>query len=233
MLSRRSVLISMGASMATSLGAASMLSHRRAKAVASAQALSAIALPDDLGPWRKTPDRPVSLQPEDEKRALATYLWTESATYVGSEGGETVMVALAHSKTSGEEADQLHRPEICYPAQGRRVSASTRTKLKVLDSDMDVLTFDASSGSNTEVVSYWMTMGGQVVLPGWDRRLLAFKLAAQGMDTSGLLYRVSSFLSRGEGRSAQLALQARFTTELMRHLTPQQRDALMGKEQRG
>ena len=90
--------------------------------------LEALA-PDHVGEWRYETASGIVLPPPDE---LARLLYDQQVTrgYV-SEKQQPVMLVMAYGSSQGGML-QVHRPEICYPASGFRL---TDTKLETLPVD--------------------------------------------------------------------------------------------------
>ena len=83
----------------------------------------------------------------------------------------------------------------------------------------------AVKGSRTEPVTYWFTMGNQVVLSRTERFVVQLKYAMSGIIPDGMLVRVSNITADPE---AGYKAQAAFLDEMMRAVDPQSSDKLLG-----
>src|SRR5205085_10633821 len=78
-------------------------------------------------------------------------------TYV-NRAGDRIMLSMAWGNDQRGER-QVHRPEICYPAQGFKVETLSDGTLATSFGDISVRRF-TTSGSRHEPVTYWLTMAG-------------------------------------------------------------------------
>ena len=82
-----------------------------------------------------------------------------------------------------------------------------------------------SIGSRVEPVTYWLTMGDQVVDSQWDKRIVQVRAFLTGENPGGLLFRVSSI--DGDSKGA-FAMQQKFVADMMKSVTPKARSRLAG-----
>ncbi|KQV86483.1 hypothetical protein ASC91_21850 [Pelomonas sp. Root1237] len=146
-----------------------------------------------------------------------------SRTYV-NRAGERIMLSLAYGANQSR-ALQLHKPEVCYAAQGFRVSQLHPDVMHVGDSSLPVMRLIGQLGSRVEPITYWMRIGDDVVR-GWfeqNRARLAYGL--NGKIPDGLLFRVS--MISGD-TSAAYQLQDIFVNALLRGIPKQHRSVLLG-----
>jgi EpsI family protein len=86
----------------------------------------------------------------------------------------------------------------------------------------------ASIGRRVEPVTYWLTMGGQVVDSQWDKRIAQIRAVWTGENPGGLLFRVSSI--DGDSKAA-FAMQQKFVADMMESVSPEARGRLSGMKE--
>ena len=111
-------------------------------------------------------------------------------TYVNGTG-DRIMLSMAWGDDQRGER-QVHRPEICYPAQGFEVGTLSDETLPTRFGDISVQRLTTSMGSRHEPVTYWVAMAGSVVRNAYDKRVVQLRLLRTGHIPDGLLFRVSS-----------------------------------------
>jgi len=87
---------------------------------------------------------------------------------------------------------QAHRPEVCYPGQGFNIAKIEDGSLGTSFGDIEVRRLLTSQGARNEPVTYWLTVGDQVVNSRLDKRIAEMRLALTGQIPDGLLFRISS-----------------------------------------
>jgi EpsI family protein len=121
---------------------------------------------------------------------------------------------------------QLHYPEVCYPAQGFRVTENRTAVLSLPEGDVRVRRLDTQFGdSRFEPVTYWTIIGDQQSLGGWDRKISEIRHGLRGEIVDGLLFRVSSIDRDFEHG---FVVQSGFIRDLVRALAPAARKQLVG-----
>jgi EpsI family protein len=121
---------------------------------------------------------------------------------------------------------RAHRQEVCYSAQGFKITKLEHLNLD-LASGMQIpgTRMVATQGSRVEPVTYWFTMGDQVVMSYADRELSQLKFALSGYVPDGYLVRISSLdRTPADGFKRQLE----FADTLMLHIDPELRKRLTG-----
>jgi hypothetical protein len=86
--------------------------------------LLATVVPKQIGEWRELPNPMVQVDisvPTTSTNRDRPYDDMVSRTYVNKQG-QQIMVALAYGSQQRQEV-KIHRPELCYPAQGWRVES--------------------------------------------------------------------------------------------------------------
>lgn len=181
--------------------------------------------PRQFGEWRIDDRVPVVLPAPDVQAQLdKIYSQVLARTYVNSRG-ERVMLSVAYG---GDQSDsmQVHRPEICYPAQGFQVLSVQRDELNQLAGrDIPVQKVLTRLGSRNEPVMYWIVVGDQVVGTNTEQKLAQLRYGLRGRIPDGMLVRVSSI---HPNNAAAYATQAGFLRDLATSIAPQFQSRVFG-----
>lgn len=167
--------------------------------------------PKRFGKWVVDDRMPVQLISPDQAAVLnAIYNETLSRTYVNP-AGERVMLSVAYG---GDQSDgtRAHRPDVCYPAQGFQITASSRHQLRPLGKPLDVQRLVAKLGGRNEPITYWIVVGDQTVISGTEQKLAQLRYGLRGVIPDGLLVRVSTI--DGDAQRA-FAIQDQFVADLL------------------
>jgi EpsI family protein len=184
------------------------------------------AIPERFGEWRIDPfTTPVALSPDVQAKLDAIYDQTLSRTYV-NEGGQRVMLSIAYGGDQSTDKTQVHRPEFCYAAQGFQLSKSSEDSLSLEEQKLIIRRLTATHGARNEPISYWLTVGDQVALPGIGRKLLQIRYGISGRVPDGMLVRVSSI---SDNITSAYELQDDFIKEMLSATRPENRIRLAGK----
>jgi len=152
------------------------------------------AIPKQFGDWRVV-EGGASLVPTaaQEEALNAIYSQIVSRTYVNGQG-DRIMLSVAYGSTQTKQL-RAHRQEVCYAAQGFKIDTLRNENISIKGIEVPATRMLATMGSRSEPVTYWFTMGNQVVRSYLDRELVQMKYAVSGYLPDGYLFRMSS-LSR-------------------------------------
>ena len=183
------------------------------------------AVPEAFGEWRVDPNRvAVVVNPQQQETIERIYSQTLSRTYVNSRG-ERVMLSIAYGEDQ-RDGMQVHRPEVCYPAQGFRVESNRAVSLNYGGMPIPARRLEtAHGGQRQEPVTYWITLADQVLEGGLGKKLSELTYGLRGVIPDGLLFRLSSIDRNTE---AAFALQDAFARDLLASLQPDARKRLVG-----
>jgi EpsI family protein len=150
------------------------------------------------------------------------YSQTLERTYVNQEG-ERIMLSISYG---GDQSDmmQVHKPEVCYPAQGAQIS---HLATGVLDTGFGLIPVKrllATQENRAEPIIYWVTVGDSVAVSSLAWKLALLKYGLTGKVPDGLIFRVSSL---GDEASAY-PLQEEFIRLLLKRMKPEDRKRLIG-----
>lgn len=149
------------------------------------------SLPQSFGGWRQVHVSGGVVNPQAADLLNILYSELISRTYV-NERGDRVMLSIAYGKNQNDSF-QVHKPEICYPAQGFQVKSNTPGYLSTAFGNIPVRRLETFYGHNRpEPVTYWTTLGDQAVEPGLDKKIKEMRYAMKGYIADGLLFRIST-----------------------------------------
>lgn len=187
-------------------------------------------VPPSVGSWRYVPNA------MEQVTAIATDTNTDQPydevlmrTYVRPDGA-AVMLTLAYGKNQRQEV-KIHRPELCYPAQGMKVRALKPTTFDGIQSEVAHAPITgkrmvAQGHSFQEVVSYWIRIGDSYSSSAWQTRWNIMQEGLKGRMTDGILVRVSQRVHPSDDPSRHYDVQEDFLKQLVATLDPQGRDLL-------
>lgn len=184
-----------------------------------------LMIPKRFGDWR-VDERIMPIQANPEVQAAVNKIYNQvlSRTYINGRG-ERIMLSIAYG---GDQRDsmQVHKPEICYPAQGFIVTDQSDSVIDTGFNQLPVSRLVAVMNRRTEPITYWIILGEKVPATGLARKFEQLKYGLTGRVPDGLLFRVSN-IQRDSGPA--YATHTRFITELLKNMKPEDRVRLIGK----
>lgn len=181
-------------------------------------------VPDTFGDWKVDDSiTPVVADPSQAELINRIYSQTLSRTYV-NRAGDRIMLAIAYGRDQSE-AQQVHTPEACYPAQGFKVTRGTQATLNFPQHPQAVVQLIATRDSRVEPITYWVTVGSTIANSSSSRRDERIRYGLVGVIPDGTFFRVSSI---GRDSAEQYKLQEAFLTSLFMHMQPNSRTRLFG-----
>lgn len=148
-------------------------------------------IPVNFGEWQEEANlaRQV-INPQQEDVLNKIYSQTLSRTYVNSRGYR-VMLSIAYGKNQGRSL-QLHRPEVCYPAQGFLVMKNQIGTLNLLGKPIAVTRLQTKQVQRVEPITYWTVVGDQITKGAIDKKIVEIGYAFRNNIPDGMLVRISS-----------------------------------------
>jgi EpsI family protein len=181
-------------------------------------------VPRQFGGWTELQDTGTQVVNPQTKEILdKLYSQILSRTYVNKEGYR-IMLSMAYGDDQ-RGGLQAHRPEVCYPAQGFRLGRTEDGSLATNFGTIEVRRLTTTLGARDEPVTYWLTVGDQVIKNKFDKRIAEIRLGLTGQIPDGLLFRMSS-IDRDSERA--FALQQKFAADLMAAVPAETRRQLSG-----
>lgn len=183
-------------------------------------------VPKDFGRWKlDTSVVQVAPAPDLQAKLNKIYNQTLSRTYVNT-AGERIMLSIAYG---GDQSDslQLHRPEVCYAAQGFHILREAKGALDTAFGALPVKRIEAQQGPRHEPITYWVTVGDKAIHTGFKQKLAQLGYGVTGRVPDGMLVRVST-IDRDSARA--YAVQATFVQDLVGALSEESRTRLIGRQ---
>jgi EpsI family protein len=183
-------------------------------------------VPTTFAGWH-VDDRSVTGIVNPQTEALLNKLYSQMVERVYLDGeGHRIMLSIAYGADQADDDVQLHYPEVCYPAQGFRVTNNRTDVLQLPEGDVRIRRLDTQFGdSRFEPVTYWTIVGDQQSLSGWDRKMSEIRHGLRGEIVDGLLFRVSSIDRNFE---QGFSVQNGFIRDFVHALSPAARRQLIG-----
>lgn len=181
-------------------------------------------VPSRFGGWSELATGGTLLvNPQTQQLLDKLYSQILTRTYVNADGYR-VMLSIAYGDDQrGELA--LHKPEVCYPAQGFTVHANEAISLRTPFGEISARQLQTSLGRRVEPVTYWVTVGNSAISNRLEQRLVQIKLGLSGQVPDGLLFRISS-IDDHAGRAFRI--QEAFATDLLEAVSARHRARLSG-----
>lgn len=182
-------------------------------------------IPQQFGEWRM--DATASLQvinPQQEAFLSTIYSQTLSRTYIHGPSGRRIMLSLAYGGDQSHDT-QIHKPEVCYPAQGFKITSTSKALVSTSQGDIPVMRIIAELGNRHEPVTYWIRVGDSLVRGTIEQNLARIRLGLDGYIPDGILFRISE-ISKHNAES--FLLQDTFIRDAVSEISPSSRRALLG-----
>jgi EpsI family protein len=182
------------------------------------------AVPRDFGDWSEVRGQAAPIiNPQTQELLDKLYSQILTRTYVNKQGYR-IMLSMAYGDDQ-RGGLQAHRPEVCYPAQGFQLKNVVDGMLPTPYGNIEVRRLDTQLQARHEPVTYWLTVGDQVVRNQFEKRLAQIRLGLTGQIPDGLLFRVSSI---DDDSARAYAMQQQFAAEMMAAVSPETRRQLSG-----
>lgn len=185
-------------------------------------------IPEAFGDWRLLAVDTVTLVNAQQQETLdRIYSQVLSRTYENVRTRERVMLSIAYGGVQSKST-QVHRPEVCYPAQGFQI---LEDRSDSLDSNgfgtIPVKRLLARQGARVEPITYWIRIGDFLARGAMEQKYAAVLQGLSGQVASGMLFRVSSI---GVDTAKAYRAQDSFVVELLKAQSPDARAFLLGKQ---
>jgi EpsI family protein len=181
-------------------------------------------VPERFGAWSVDPYQASAVVSPDLQATLETlYSETLSRTYVNPQG-ERIMLSLAYGADQSRSL-QVHKPEVCYEAQGFKIHATIKTTTPTSQGPLPVMRVLTQKAERNEPVTYWIRMGDVIIRGWWEQNKARVSAGLNGHYPDGILVRVSSI---DPDTNRAYALQDEFIKELVSALKPDGEKMLLG-----
>jgi EpsI family protein len=181
-------------------------------------------IPHAFGEWSALPGVGVIKPPPDGLEAQI-YNQEVSRVFIDKEG-HAVFFIVAYGESQSDRLE-LHHPEVCYTAQGFRVTRPTTSDFAWSPSapPIPLTRLVATREDRLEPISYWMRIGYDVSNSNWGRQGLKLQYGLRGWIPDGALLRVSTV---GVPENVSYKVQDKFIHDLLNAVTPETRTFLVG-----
>lgn len=182
-------------------------------------------IPRKFGTWTLVPEispvRPADPEGYVQPDPLSAKVYSQEVGRGYSDGrGNIIMLLVAYGPVQNYRL-KAHRPEICYTANGFRISNKTETTLNYRDGApaIPITRLITERDSRFEPVTYWMRVGNDIANGVVDHQLVRLKYGLHGVIPDGALIRISTI---GLPREASFKLQDQFIRDLLAAIPPQE-----------
>lgn len=189
-------------------------------------------VPRQFGDWRELPSPLVQIDLATTRDGGTSidqpYDDTLMRTYRNSRG-DVVMLALAYGQRQRQEV-KIHRPELCYVAQGFAVEARGAAVFPVTDPRGMPIQGRRLLGTGVgrrEAISYWIRIGSIYSRGAVQSRMHILSEGLKGRVPDGILVRVSQIVTGAGDLDAMYQLQERFAADLVEALPQPARSLLV------
>lgn len=182
-------------------------------------------IPKQFGDWHELTQKTAFIINPVQKEVLDNvYTQTLSRIYV-NESGEMIMLSIAYGEDQRKDT-AAHFPEICYPAQGFKVTRNNIDVLAMGHHSIPIRRLETQLGLNRiEPVTYWIVIGNRVVVSGLARRLIELNYGVKGVVPDGMVVRVSSI---NADANLAYAIQDKFIDKLFQSIDSENRTRIFG-----
>jgi EpsI family protein len=181
-------------------------------------------VPLQFGEWRAEPQQSgYVINPQQKSMLEKLYSQTLSRTYVDPRGYR-IMLSIAYGKNQSD-ALSLHKPEVCYPAQGFKLHAKMDTVINLPGNTVNATRIETSLGPRYEPVTYWTVVGDHIVTSQIDKKLVEINYSIQDRVPDGMLFRISSI---DKNTSAAYSIQEQFAKNIAEAIDKKYRNRFIG-----
>jgi EpsI family protein len=181
-------------------------------------------IPKQFGEW-ELEETMASLIVSPDVQALLDSIYSQTLTrnYVNDKG-ERIMLSIAYGNDQSYST-QVHRPEMCYPAQGFEIKSMSKGSIDFSGAKLPVMKLVATQGLRIEPITYWVMIGGSAVRGNMEQHFARLKYGLTGKIPYGLVVRVST-ISANESQSYRT--QEQFVRDMLGAVPKQYRKVLTG-----
>ena len=208
-----------GALLAAAGSAFALIPHRRENLLGSAKLEDLV--PKSFAGWSFDPTTALILPPADQMRDQI-YNQILARSYQHADG-QTVMLLIAYNG-SQDGTLQVHRPEVCYPASGFKLTR-IEDRITPLSESVRIPSryIVAETELRNEQLIYWTRLGNHFPRKWIDQKFAVMQENLGGVVPDGVLVRIS-VVTRGDQRPTL----DQFAGALYRSVGPRMRTVLTG-----
>lgn len=183
-------------------------------------------VPKSFGNWQIVESKFTGIvNPQQQELLDSLYSQILGRSYT-NQTGDFVMLSLAYGEEQTGEA-QLHRPEVCYVAQGFKIERQKPSVVNLPELNLSIPAQHllAINENRKEPITYWVRIGDDIVASGTSQRLSRARHGITGRIPDGILFRVSSLT---EDLNIAYKLQEGFIRDILNSVDPVTRHFLAG-----
>ena len=181
-------------------------------------------VPAAFGDWREQLMSTAQIiDPQTQQKLAELYSETLTRTYINRKGYQ-IMLSIAYGKNQSA-ALQLHKPEVCYPAQGFMLVDKQPGEVVFGNTTIPTTRLMTTLGQRKEPVTYWTVVGAQLTTNHINKKLAEMRYAIRNRIPDGMLVRVSS-IDADPGNAYEYHNQ--FASQMLAAITPAQRERVIG-----
>lgn len=169
-----------------------------------------LMIPKNFKGWSEQKVNSASIVNPQQKETLDT-IYSQTLSRVYKNGDDVIMLSIAYGENQSD-ATSLHYPEVCYPSQGYRVKSIQNYDFNSIFGRLEVKRLIAERQVADEFITYWTTLGSNVVRGKTLTKVQQIKYGLKGYVPDGMLFRVSSV---GGDAGKQFSSQERFVNDLL------------------
>jgi len=179
-------------------------------------------IPSNFASWQGVSQSGVVLPPPD---ALRDRLYDNLVTRVFVADDQPPVMLLVAYNNMQDGVLQVHRPEVCYPVGGFKLSETRQIMLSAEGTSIPANIFTATGPNRVEQVAYFTRLGASFPRTWAEQRMAVIRANLAGEIPDGIMMRVSALGI--DQRQAETLLQ-RFSSDFIDHVNPQLRRLLLG-----
>ncbi len=181
-------------------------------------------IPHQFGEWTSVPNIKL-VEPESDSLGRQLYS-QELGLGFRDRDGHLVMLLIAYGPNQSARL-QLHKPELCYTAQGFRITPTFQAEVAYREgvAPLTLLRLTAQRETRREPISYWTRVGDDVPIGAVDRNLVRLRLVLQGKIADGALIRISTL---GLPEDEAFKIHDRFIHDLLGAIAPEDLNFFVG-----
>jgi len=181
-------------------------------------------VPKAFGEWKLLPQSNTQVvNPQLAEAIDRLYSQTLTRVYTNA-SGYPIMLSIAYGKNQ-TDALSLHKPEICYPAQGFILLSKQSSTLTLTGNNVKSTLIETSLGSRREPVTYWTVVGNQVVTSSTSKKLAEIKYSMKNRIPDGVIFRISSI---DNNSTTAFEMHREFAKEIISSIDANSRTRVIG-----
>jgi EpsI family protein len=182
-------------------------------------------IPKQFGDWKLDETiSPFMVSPDVKADLDNIYNQILTRNYINNKG-ERIMLSIAYGDNQSRSMNVVHRPEVCYSAQGFQIGSMSKEFIDASGTKLPVMKLVAIQGQRIEPITYWIMIGDSAVRGNLELGFERLKIGLSGKIPTGLLIRVST-ISANELQSYRAEEQ--FVRDMLGAVPTQYRKILTG-----